>query len=325
MTPAGFPLAFVASAVLTILFGMPLLRLLVRLKARQVISMDAPAAHQGKAGTPTMGGLIIFAGATVALLLLAGADAEALAVLVATLSFGLIGLVDDLLIVRRGRNAGLSERQKLILQIFLGAMFLVWIHRDQFLQPTEPAHVLWPRFLFQLLLLVGLSNAVNLTDGLDGLAAGLSAPVWTALGVLPFVSRAGEGHPGVAIAGAALAGACLAFLWFNGHPARVFMGDTGALGLGAGMAAAGILLHMEWLVIIITLPFWIDAGAAALQRYWFKFTRLRTGEGRRLFRRTPLHHHFEELGWPETRIVTRAWVIGWVLAMAVVWYQWPKQ
>jgi phospho-N-acetylmuramoyl-pentapeptide-transferase len=302
---SGLAGAFLAGLVLALLGGLALLPLLRSLKARQFISSDAPQRHQVKAGTPTMGGLIIIVGGLLPPLFMAGvADRPRLyAVLLATLGFGLVGFLDDLLIILRGRNLGLRAREKLLGQFIVAIAFTAWFVLADPGGPQPTAGTLrWVLAAYYVLLMVGMSNAVNLTDGLDGLAAGVSLPVWLALALLgvfaPGVFDPGYGV-GVPVFCAAMAGATLGYLWYNAHPAQVFMGDTGSLAIGGGMAAAGIALHQEWLLLVAALVHLVEAASVTLQVISFKTT------GKRIFKMSPLHHHFELCEVPETRIVAR--------------------
>lgn len=302
--------------VIGLVAGGPLIAGLRRLKARQVISTDAPQRHQSKAGTPTMGGLLIMIAGLGAALALGPRTPELVAAVVVTLAFTAIGLLDDLLIVTRGKNLGLKARQKLALQVLFAAGFLWWWYARTDRVLDTGATLL---AVFHLLLLVGMSNAVNLTDGLDGLAAGVSLPLFLLFGLIGTLGGGMEQsgvvtNLGLAAFSMAMAGACLSFLWFNSFPAMVFMGDTGALGLGGGMAAMAIMLRAEWPLLLTAGVFLAEAASVTLQVISFKST------GKRIFRRSPLHHHFEELGWPETRIVARFWIVAAALAaLAFYW------
>lgn len=300
---------FLIALLLALLVGGPVIEFLKRLKARQVISLDAPQRHQAKAGTPTMGGFIFVAAGTFAALLYyyyAPASPASLALILTTLACAGIGLIDDLLIIIRGKNLGLKARQKLALQFVVAVAFVLW-YDDPLSKLTSPdSGRVAVTILFHLWLIVALSNAVNLTDGLDGLAAGVAVPVWL---VLAFIGALVthppyQGDLGVAAFCAAFAGACLGFLWFNAHPAAVFMGDTGSLGLGGGMAVAAILLHAEWVLLLATGVYLVEMVSVMMQVASFKTTR------RRIFRMTPLHHHFELIGWAETKIVARFTLIS---------------
>lgn len=289
-------------------FLIPILR---KLKAGQSISSDAPKRHQTKSGTPTMGGAIIVLGMLVPCFFYrpaTGAVSGLWAVLLATLGFGAVGFLDDFLIVKRGKNLGLRAREKLLGQFVVAIAFGVWNYLAH-LRPAFDGKPDWIPVLLtaiHVFLMVGMSNAVNLTDGLDGLAAGVSLPVWVSLALMgafwnlgQIPALGGVGDPGVVLFCAAFAGATLGYLWFNAHPAQVFMGDTGSLAIGGGMAAAAIVLRQEWLLLLAGLVHLVEAASVTLQVISFKTT------GKRIFKMSPLHHHFELCEWPETRIVAR--------------------
>jgi phospho-N-acetylmuramoyl-pentapeptide-transferase len=304
------------SLLIAVMIGGPVIAWLRRRKARQVISTDAPKRHQAKSGTPTMGGVIIITAGLLSALILGPRTAELTAAVIITLAFTAIGLLDDLLIVTRGKNLGLKARQKLALQVLFGAAFVWWWDGRGGESLGMPAAL---SATFHLLLLVGMSNAVNLTDGLDGLASGVAVPLFLLFG---FIGAAGMGleHTGVmgnlglAVFSMAMAGACLGFLWFNAFPAAVFMGDTGSLGLGGAMAAMAIMLRAEWPLLLASGVFLAEAASVTLQVISFKTT------GRRIFRMSPLHHHFELAGWAETKVVTRFWIVA--VALAALTFFW---
>ena len=301
---------FLIGLLLALLAGWIVIPVLRRLKAGQTVSTDAPPSHLKKGGTPTMGGIIILVGALLATLLYPRPSGDAgllTAVVLCTLGFGLIGFLDDFLIIKRGKNLGLRAREKLAGQFIVAIAFAAWYFRAD---PSTSAISLleWQRLVlavFHVLLLVGMSNAVNLTDGLDGLAAGVSLPVWIALALVGALwttagsHAAGWSNYGLVAFCAAFAGATLGYLWYNAHPAQVFMGDTGSLAIGGGLAAAAIAFRQEWLVLLAGLVHVVEAGSVTLQVISFKTT------GKRIFKMSPLHHHFELCGWPETRIVAR--------------------
>lgn len=307
----GPALAGLLAAVVVGFFLIPMLR---RLKAGQVISLDAPERHRTKGGTPTMGGWIIVIGGLLPAWLYphpGGVGAALLAVTLVILAFALIGFLDDFLIIRRGKNLGLRAREKLALQFIAAIAFSGWwaMTEQSFLSPDVDRSVGPARIAlaaFHVLILVGLSNAVNLTDGLDGLAAGVSLPVWITLALLatfgPAVQQGGD--YGVAAACAAFAGATVGYLWYNAHPAQVFMGDTGSLAIGGGLAAAAILIRAEWLLLLAASVHLAEAASVTLQVISFKTT------GKRIFRMSPLHHHFELEKVPETRIVARFSIVS---------------
>ncbi|MFN3650022.1 MAG: phospho-N-acetylmuramoyl-pentapeptide-transferase [Armatimonadota bacterium] len=319
---------FLLGLVAALAGGAWMIPVLRRLKAGQTISTDAPERHLAKGGTPTMGGAIILSGGLIGSLAVLGWAPRDLRLLAAvglcTFGFGLIGFIDDYLIIKRGKNLGLRAREKLLLQ-FLVAIAFVWWHYVEAGSPgpwvaaTDPVAlgpfggflklISWPPLVlaYEVLLLVGMSNAVNLTDGLDGLAAGVSLPVWIGLALLAAFGafatiRPGEqpvSYPGVATFCAAMAGGTLGYLWYNAHPAQVFMGDTGSLAIGGGIAAAAIACGHEWTVLLLGLVHVVEAGSVTAQVISFKTT------GRRILKMSPLHHHFELCDWPETRIVAR--------------------
>ncbi len=324
MAAALFAPAFIG-ALVALLSGWILLPVLRKLKARQVISTDAPKRHQTKAGTPTMGGLIILVGGLVTALAYPATGSRALlaAVILATLGLGVVGFLDDLLIILRGKNLGLRAREKLLGQFIVAIAFAGWMAwmDAQAGTPLGTSRLLLAAY--HVLLMVGLSNAVNLTDGLDGLAGGVTLSTWltlaalgslaTGVATLPFLQV--QGDAGLVVFCAAFAGATLGYLWYNAHPAQIFMGDTGSLAIGGGLAAAAIAMRLEWLLLLAALVPIAEAGSVTLQVVWFKRT------GRRIFKMSPLHHHFELCDWPETRIVTRFALVSalcGLLALAVV-------
>jgi len=251
---------------------------------------------------------------------------------------GAIGFLDDYLKVVQGKTRGLVARYKMAGQITFGlglGLFLV-------LHPVWPVPANWtmvPFFadwvavfwvpayvLFVPVVVAGTSNAVNLTDGLDGLAAGLSAIAAATFGIFAYVIGRVDtsaylglfylpGSGELAIFAMALAGAAVGFLWYNAHPATVFMGDTGSLSLGGAIAVMAILLKAEFLLVIVGGVFVMEAASVIIQTSWFKYTRRRFGAGRRVFLMAPIHHHFEELGWAEAKIVIRFWILGILFAM----------
>lgn len=307
-------LPFIVALILSLGAGNVLIPLLRKLKAKQVISTDAPKSHLAKGGTPTMGGVIILVGVFLtALLVSQRATPLSWAVLLTTFAFGLIGFLDDFLIVQRGKNLGLRAREKLALQFAVAIVFAGWmlLFSTGIFAPEQAKD--GKRLLlfgYHVLLMVGLSNAVNLTDGLDGLAAGVSLPVWTALALLGTAWTANDW----ALVGfcAAFAGATLGYLWYNAHPAQVFMGDTGSLAIGGGMAAVAIGLQLEWIVLVAALVHLVEAASVTLQVISFKTT------GKRIFKMSPLHHHFELCEWPETRIVARFAIASSLCAAAAL-------
>lgn len=314
---AGFVAAFAVSALL----GEPVIGWLKRLGASQTVSADAPERHREKQGTTTMGGLLILAGLTVPVAVEAAmhpAHVSAFALLGLTLANGLIGFLDDLLIARRGKNLGLKARQKLVLQFIAAALFCFWLYETAI--PARTTHLRfagWDADLggwyypLGVLFIMAMSNAINLTDGLDGLAGGISALLAIAL-AMTVLAPLGTAYAWLPLFGGALAGGCAGFLWYNVHPARVFMGDTGSLALGAALAGMAMLGKTEVSFQIYALVPWAATFSVIIQVLAFKVRKQRFGleyaKAHRVFRRTPLHHHFEECGWRETRIVGRFWL-----------------
>ncbi len=334
--------AVVTSLLIAFVLGPVVIRRLAAAKVGQVVRESGPTTHHGKAGTPTMGGIIMIASASISTLLWAElTNWYTMVALVSLIWMGAIGFLDDYLKVVQGKARGLVARYKMIGQwtfgLGLGA-FLLW-------NPISPHPTTWttvpffsdlaavfpaPIFvLFTGWVVSGSSNAVNLTDGIDGLAAGLVAISAATLGIFAYIAGRTDtstylgffylpGAGELTIFAVALAGAAIGFLWFNAHPAEVFMGDTGSLALGGALGVMAILLKAEFLLAIVGGVFVMETLSVALQIGWFKYTRHRFGEGRRIFRMAPIHHHFEQLGWPETKVVIRFWILGVLFAMLAI-------
>ncbi len=331
--------AVVTALLVSFLVGPAIIRWLNRLRFGQVVRAEGPLTHLDKAGTPTMGGVLIILSAGVSTLLWAElTNWYTVLCLLALIWLGLIGFLDDYLKVIRGKTEGLVARYKLLGQFGFGAgigLFLL-------LHPISPYRSTWtgvpffsdymlafwgPAYVaFVAVVLAGTSNAVNLSDGLDGLASGLIAIAAATFAIFAYVTGridtsaylglfylpgAGE----MAVFGVALSGAALGFLWFNSHPAEVFMGDTGSLSMGAAIGVMAILLKAEFLLVIVGGVFVMEAVSVILQTGYFRYTAHTTGTGRRIFRMSPLHHHFEKIGWPETKVVIRFWIVGILFAM----------
>ncbi|MGE5484949.1 MAG: phospho-N-acetylmuramoyl-pentapeptide-transferase [Ignavibacteriales bacterium] len=293
--------------------AIPVLR---RLKLGQRVRTDGPAAHLSKAGTPTMGGLIFLAAMTAAVLAvspagLRGGPVPLLLALGVSLGFGAVGFTDDFLKVARGRSLGMRGRDKLFAEIVLG-LALGWgavraagvgtYVAIPFFRVIELGPLYVP---FVAFMAVSGSNAVNLTDGLDGLAAGSCAISFGAFAVISML----RGNEGMAVFSLAAMGALIGFLRYNLHPARVFMGDTGSLALGCALAAVAALTKAEVLLVLVGGLYVIEAISVIIQVISFQTT------GRRLFRMSPLHHHFELAGWPEETVVSRFWAASVVFAL----------
>lgn len=308
-------LGFVVSLVVGLALGPLVIKKLKEFHARQEEREEGPESHKYKAGTPTMGGILILFALTVSVLLFNGAEPSKLMALFLTLGNGLIGFADDSIKAVKKRNLGLTAKQKLAGQAVISGIFCialkvfadmpttVWIPFTDITVDLGMAY-----YLFVFLIIVGATNAVNLTDGLDGLAAGSSAITAVAYVVISVAL----GYGGIAIFGAALAGACLGFLFYNQHPAKMFMGDTGSLALGGAMAAMAILTKTELLLVIAGGLYVLEALSVILQVISFK-TR-----GVRIFKMSPVHHHFELSGWSEVKVVTVFWLFSALVAIIAI-------
>ncbi len=299
--------------VLVAPWGGPLVRLLLRHGIGKNIRFDGPASHQRKAGTATMGGLLFVAPALLGAVVVAlWVDARLWVAVAALLLFGALGAYDDWQGLRDRQGVGWLARYKFLWQWAAAGLLGVALYDAPGTRvlalPLSGLRVDLGLWIVPIaaVLLVGFSNGVNLTDGLDGLAGGASAIAFGALGVVALLA----GERGLALFAAVMVGALLAFLWHNAHPASMFMGDVGSQALGAAFAVTALLMGQWLLLPVIGFVFVVDALSVMLQVGFFKCTRRRYGEGRRIFRMAPLHHHFEQLGWPETRVTARFWIVG---------------
>ena len=318
MTKSVF--ALLSGFLLSILIAIVLIPMLKKFKASQRLSVYLEERHHSKVGTPTMGGLIFIIPVVILIIVLfvtkrISVSYKLFIVLFPFLGYSLIDFVDDYLIIKRNNNAGLSESMKLFLQVLISIIFfylfmrsgnepLIWIHTLGI-----KINIGWIYGLFILLVLLSSSNAVNLTDGLDGLAGGLSVIAYLAFGIITWNTGWLEGYEDIAIFIFLLIGALLGFLVFNLNPAKIFMGDTGSLALGATLGSIAILTRHELLLVLIGIVFVIETMSCVIQRIYYKFTK------KRLFLMTPIHHTFEKKGWKEIDIVRLFWVIGLIAAM----------
>jgi phospho-N-acetylmuramoyl-pentapeptide-transferase len=340
-------MASTSALLLSLLLGPWVIERLRDLQVKQYIREEGPKGHQKKAGTPTMGGVLIVAAIVIPTLLWADLrNAYVVLAMGATLAFGTIGFVDDYNKVVRRRNLGLTPRAKFSLQVLtcvlvgsvlvalqtqgaystqLSVPFFKRLHPNLVIASLFDHSFIWPLayvpfVLFLVLVIVGCSNAVNLTDGLDGLAIGCVLVSSTALTVLTYLSSnakfadyldlqkipdAGE----LVIFCGSLAGASLGFLWYNAHPAEMFMGDVGSLALGGAIGIVAVIIKQEILLLSIGGVFVLEALSVIIQVGSFKLT------GKRVFRMAPLHHHFELLGWSESKIIVRFWIVALVFAL----------
>ncbi|GIP48166.1 phospho-N-acetylmuramoyl-pentapeptide-transferase [Paenibacillus sp. DXFW5] len=296
-------------AVISAPLVIPLLR---RLKFGQQIRGEGPQSHLKKAGTPTMGGMIILLAFTLAYLKFSVVNTDFYVLLVATLGFGLVGFLDDYIKIVFKRSLGLTPRQKLIGQLlFSGIMCVLLISEGHSTAISVPGTQFaldwgpWFYYPFIVIMMMAVTNAVNFTDGVDGLLSGVSA---IALGAFAVIAMQVTSLP-AAVCAAAMIGAVLGFLVFNAHPAKVFMGDTGSLGIGGAIGAIAIVTKTELLFLVIGGIFVIEMLSVVIQVVSFK-TR-----GKRVFKMSPIHHHFELSGWSEWRVVVTFWSVGLVLAI----------
>ena len=307
------------------IFGLIIIPFLKKLKAGQNINIYVEA-HRNKAGTPTMGGLIFIIPtfAITLFLLLTGKieySVNLVIVLFVFLSYGLIGFLDDFISLRRKTNKGLTQFQKILLQLIVALVFYVLFRQytagDSYLRISALGidwNLGWFYGVFILFLLVGSSNAVNLTDGLDGLAGGLSAIAFLAFGLIAMGSWWIEGNSDMGIFCFILMGSIMGFLVYNSNPAKVFMGDTGSLTLGATMATIAILTSHELSLAVIGGVFVIETLTVIIQISSVVLLK------RRVFLMTPIHHHFEMLGWRENDIVKLFWIVGFILSLCALIY-----
>ena len=331
-------LATLTALAISFIVGPGMIRKLTEYKVGQSVRDDGPQTHLVKAGTPTMGGALILVAIAISTLLWADLHNRFVwVVLITTLGFGAIGWVDDYRKVVYKNPKGLSAGAKYFWQSVIGLGVAIFIYKTA-ASPVETTLIVpfikaWTLplgavgfILLSYLVIVGSSNAVNLTDGLDGLAILPTVMVGSALAIFAYV--AGHlyfskylGIPYVAGAGelmvfcAAMAGAGLGFLWFNAYPAEVFMGDVGALALGAALGVVAVIVRQEIVLFIMGGVFVMETFSVAIQVLYFKYTKKRTGTGKRIFLMAPLHHHYEQKGWKETQVVVRFWIITMMLVL----------
>ncbi|HTS00267.1 MAG TPA: phospho-N-acetylmuramoyl-pentapeptide-transferase [Bacteroidota bacterium] len=333
--------AAVTALVIAFWLGPRIIRLLREHQIGEAAKVEAPRTHLAKAGTPTMGGLIVLASVIIPTVLWANiGNMYVILILFVTASLGAVGFLDDYLKVVRRKPKGLIGRYKIVGQVAVGVVVGAviyfapgWIDADLWKVNTSTTVPFFKNQEFDfgrlyipmvVFIVVATSNAVNLTDGLDGLAIGIVGIVGLTLAVISYISGNAvlsdyltipflRGNGELAVFCAALVGAALGFLWFNAYPAQVFMGDTGSLALGGAIGALCVLLKKELLLPTLGGVFLAETVSVIVQRLYFKYTRRRYGQGRRVFRMAPLHHHFEMLGWPEPKIVTRFYIVAILL------------
>lgn len=343
-------LAGILSLLIALLIGKRIIGWLQKKQIGETIRELGLEGQMQKKGTPTMGGIIIVLSIIVPTLLFAKLNnVYVILMLVSTLWMGTIGAIDDYIKVFKKNKEGMKATTKLIGQLLLGVIIAVVIdythnqghlpletnlpifkHKFSYSDIIPGEHNAWFIYVPVIIFIcMAVTNAVNLTDGIDGLAAGTTAIVGAGLGVLAYaagnirfadylnivyVPNSGE----VVVFLAAVIGACLGFLWYNGYPAQVFMGDTGSLALGGAIAAVAIIIKMELLIPILCGVFFSESLSVILQVSWFKYTKRKYGEGRRIFLMSPLHHHFQKLNIPESKITLRFWLVTVILVLASI-------
>ena len=310
-------MGFLIAVLLSPIF-IPFLR---RLKYGQSIREEGPKSHQKKSGTPTMGGVLILLSVIITTIVMIGKYSElgldTYLLLFVLIGYGLLGFADDFIKIALKRNLGLTSRQKLVGQIFIAAIFYIVLNINDY---STVIHIPFSSYSFDLgwfyaifivFWLVGFSNATNLTDGLDGLLSGTAAVAFGAFAILAW----SQSQYDIAVFSVAVVGAVLGFLVFNAHPAKVFMGDTGSLALGGALAAIAILTKMEIILLLIGAVFVIETLSVILQVISFKTT------GKRIFKMSPIHHHFELTGWSEWRVVVTFWTVGILCAVLGIYVE----
>jgi phospho-N-acetylmuramoyl-pentapeptide-transferase len=324
--------ALVVALVFSFVFGPRLIAYLRRIKARQAVRSDGPETHLAKSGTPTMGGVLIVAALAVGVLLFGNLKNPLVVIaFCATLQFAIIGFIDDYLKIVRRDPKGLPGRLKIVLQVLVALSVVGGLYLAPQRNP-ELTKLFFPLFAnltldlelwyvpFAVVLLVGSSNAVNMTDGLDGLAIGLTIFVALAFSAIAYVTGHFNianylkipflrGSAELAVFGGALVGAGIGFLWYNSHPAEVFMGDTGSLALGGVLGTLALMLKKELLLVLVGGIFVAETLSVIIQVGFYKWKK------RRVFLMAPLHHHFELKGWHENKVIIRFWIIGGLLAI----------
>lgn len=308
----------VEAAVVTVVCGFFAIPLLKKLKARQTVRTEGPKSHRAKTGTPTMGGLFMLLSLVIIVLFNKMLDPAILWLLFLTLGHGLLGFLDDFIKAEKKRNLGLTAKQKMLGQIILAVIFC-WGVVDTLHLPysiaipfsTMEISIGWLYYPFVVLVIVGASNAVNLTDGLDGLASGCCIICFAAYAVFCYIT--GFNDLGYFII--TLAGTCVGFLFFNYHPAKIFMGDTGSLALGGAIAGISVMTRTELFLVFLGMIFVIEALSVIIQVTSFKLT------GKRVFKMSPIHHHFELSGWSEVHVVWAFWAFEGLAACLGLWLE----
>lgn len=309
----AFPIWGAISIVVSIILGHYLIPILRRLKAGQAIREDGPQTHLVKSGTPTIGGIIFLFTVIIVNVLARNLNLDSLMILFSTLAFGAVGFIDDYIKVVKKRNLGLTAKQKLLLQIFVAVVLLVYQYSGEagatdIINPFTMNRISLPMILyvpFIIFVVVGTVNSVNLTDGLDGLSSGVTIICMAFFGIVAYKLQ----NIGIALFCLIFVGALIGYLFYNKYPAKVFMGDTGSLALGGAVSAIAILLNLPLILPIAGGIYFIETLSVIIQVISFKTT------GKRVFLMSPLHHHFEQLGWKETKVVKTFYFVELVLCL----------
>lgn len=316
MNTLSIVLTLVSSFLITFLLMPSLIRYFRAKKEGQQIRKEGPKWHAKKAGTPTMGGLLFIISAVVTILWVAAwrglIDNTLWALLFTLVAFGLIGMWDDSIKIFHHQNEGFKAWQKALCQVIVAMIFTVIYQHEGFQMGFGNSQLGWLYGLFIIFWMVGFSNAVNLTDGLDGLVSGLGIISFLAYFIIALVGINNPGYPEIALFCLAMIGTLAGFFPFNHKPAKIFMGDMGSLAIGASLAAVSLLLHHEWSLLVIGIVYVCETASVMLQVASFKLT------GKRIFKMSPIHHHFEMCGWSEWKIDIVFWLVGLVAAVIAV-------
>ncbi|WP_437130498.1 phospho-N-acetylmuramoyl-pentapeptide-transferase [Peptostreptococcus russellii] len=305
-------LTAIIAFVLVMVMGPVLIPFLHKFKFGQTVRDDGPQSHLKKNGTPTMGGVMMMLAILIATLIRADLSTEIFMALLCMLGFGMVGFIDDFVKIKMTRSLGLTAKQKIVLQVILALVISIYKYKAigsgiQFIVPFSQAGInIGIAYVpVMLVVILGTVNAVNLTDGLDGLASGITAIVSTFFMVFALIIANNMGMSQMA---AATLGACIGFMWFNVNPAKVFMGDTGSMALGGAVTAFAIFTNSVLIIPIVGGIYFAEALSVIIQVLYFKKTK------KRIFKMAPLHHHYEQCGWPETKVVFIFWIVSIVLA-----------
>ncbi|CAK7010805.1 MAG: Phospho-N-acetylmuramoyl-pentapeptide-transferase [Peptostreptococcus russellii] len=305
-------LTAIIAFVLVMVMGPVLIPFLHKFKFGQTVRDDGPQSHLKKNGTPTMGGVMMMLAILIATLIRADLSTEIFMALLCMLGFGMVGFIDDFVKIKMTRSLGLTAKQKIVLQVILALVISIYKYKAigsgiQFIVPFSQAGInIGIAYVpVMLVVILGTVNAVNLTDGLDGLASGITAIVSTFFMVFALMIANNMGMSQMA---AATLGACIGFMWFNVNPAKVFMGDTGSMALGGAVTAFAIFTNSVLIIPIVGGIYFAEALSVIIQVLYFKKTK------KRIFKMAPLHHHYEQCGWPETKVVFIFWIVSIVLA-----------